>query len=243
MGNDVDRASGQSKGLSRHLKEYRLGPHIAAAVGDIASYLGVPGANLVGKAMEALHDQRMERAREVLLEDIRSGLVHIGDDARVVDELAPIMHRYFRAAADGAARNNLRLLARIIAGHLCEDALSASEFLAWSDVLAGLRPPEIRVLAGIQQFVDASGEAWSWEDSNVAARLLIDKTSACAACTVDEVNSALAGLTRTGFLLPSIMASGMAYRLSSQFAAFRRIASFDGLEPEALKRSVPRREE
>jgi hypothetical protein len=218
--------------IQRHVRDHRLGPHIAAAVSDVASCLGVPFANLVGKAMEALHEQRMEAAREILLGDLRRGTAKLSDPNHIVDEIVPVLHRYLRAAEEGAARNNLRLLSRIITGQIQGDTLVASEFLAWSDVLSGLRPHEIRVLAGIQQFVDASGDDWSWDNSNVTTAVLREKTAACAHCTADQIDSALASLTRTGLLVPASGWDSIVYRPSKLYAAFREFASFEGLEAE-----------
>jgi hypothetical protein len=218
--------------IQRHVQVHRLGPHIAAAASDVASCLGVPFANFVGKAMEALYEQRMEAAREILLGDLRKGTAKLSDPKRVVDELVPVLHRYLRAAEEGTARSNLRLLSRIIAGQVQSDTLAANEFLAWSDVLAGLRPHEIRVLAGIQQFIDASGEDWSWETSNVSTAILREKTAACSQCTAEEIDSALASLTRTGLLIPLSAWNGIVYRPSKLYEAFREFASFEGLEAE-----------
>ncbi|WP_139208515.1 MULTISPECIES: hypothetical protein [Achromobacter] len=124
--------------------------YVAAAVADALSAFGVPGASILGaaakQALQARFERRAQEASQILLEEIRSGAARPQDIP--LEEPAAIMLRYARAVHEGVGRLNLRLLASILAGQLAREAVYADEFYRWADVLAGLTPEEVVVLAG-----------------------------------------------------------------------------------------------
>jgi hypothetical protein len=121
---------------------------LAALASDVLSVAGVPGGALLEDATKRLIDRRIKQAREILLEEIRRGEKHIsqaGDE----DEFAAILFRYQRAAIEGTARLNLRLLAAVAAGQGARTGFAADEFLAWADVLTTLRREELILIAAL----------------------------------------------------------------------------------------------
>ncbi|MBB6221935.1 hypothetical protein [Rhizobium leguminosarum] len=100
-------------------------------------------------ALRILLQQRAQKARDILLAEIRLGTRPI--QFQSADEAAAITYRYMRAAEEGAARTNLRLLARVIVGSAEGSGLYADDFLRWADVLAGLRREEVIVLGVMQR--------------------------------------------------------------------------------------------
>ncbi|MBB3409210.1 hypothetical protein FHT87_003129 [Rhizobium sp. BK316] len=100
-------------------------------------------------SLRALMQKRASTARDVLLHEIRQG--HAPIEFQDADEAAAITYRYMRAAEEGAARLNLRLLARVIVGSAEGPGLYADDFLRWADVLAGLRREEVIVLGVMQR--------------------------------------------------------------------------------------------
>ena len=115
---------------------------LSALVSDVLSIAGIPGGAFLEDVTKRLIDRRIKQAREILLEEIRRGEKHIsqaGDE----DEFAAILFRYQRAAIEGTARLNLRLLAAVAAGQGARTGFAADEFLAWADVLATLRREEL----------------------------------------------------------------------------------------------------
>jgi hypothetical protein len=68
--------------------------------------------HLFGLAIEQLLRRRNEAARKVLLDELRHGSRTIDRDE--MEEAIAIFNRYARAAVEGAARLNLRLMARVI---------------------------------------------------------------------------------------------------------------------------------
>jgi hypothetical protein len=121
---------------------------LAALASDVLSVAGIPGGALLEDVTKRLLDRRIAQAREILLEEIRRGEKHIsqaGDE----DEFAAILFRYQRAAIEGTARLNLRLLAAVAAGQGARTGFAADEFLAWADVLATLRREELILVAAL----------------------------------------------------------------------------------------------
>lgn len=111
---------------------------------DVAAFWGVH-SDTAKAAVIRIWRGRHEAAREVLLTELRAGNISL-IDAKHHDEFVAVWLRYSRAAHEGAARTNLRLLARIISGMLVHSELIADEFLYYADTLAGLRRPELMVL-------------------------------------------------------------------------------------------------
>ncbi|MET3925154.1 hypothetical protein [Devosia sp. 2618] len=128
---------------------YAMVPDVVAAlITDAMSAYGLAGSSAstaVGlSAWQKLTANRTEQARQILIEELRLGQKLIGDvpDA----ELASVTFRYARAAVEGTARLNLRLLAAVAAGQMREKALYADEFLRHADMLASLSKEEVLLL-------------------------------------------------------------------------------------------------
>ncbi|MBE9556825.1 MAG: hypothetical protein IMF08_08210 [Proteobacteria bacterium] len=131
-------------------------PVLLSAVAEDAVSLFLPiGGNTVGAvtglALEEMFRKRQEQAREILLDELRKGDKRI-EDAADVDEMVSIVHRYGRAAQEGTARLNLRLMAKVIAGKAHLGNLVADEFLYYADLLSSLRREEVILAATLHRF-------------------------------------------------------------------------------------------
>lgn len=91
----------------------------------------------------AVMEKRSRLAQEVLLEEVREGKTFTSQEK--LEDAAAMALRYARAAEEGAARRNLRLMARLLAGALEDEGLYASEFLRWAPTLASLSREELAV--------------------------------------------------------------------------------------------------
>jgi hypothetical protein len=80
-----------------------------------------------------------------------------------------VVVRYLRAAREGAARLNLRLLAKAIAGKLQSGRLVADEFLQYAEALASLSRDEIIVI-GTMYKMWAAHQALAATDPAEASR-------------------------------------------------------------------------
>lgn len=127
---------------------------ISALAQDAMSVFQWPGSATVGAWITRLFENRAKAAREILLDELASGNRLITEAE--ADESVAIFYRYMRAAHEGAARLNLRLLASVIAGQAHLGILRADEFLYFADVIAGLRREEIILIGTLYRFGPSS---------------------------------------------------------------------------------------
>ncbi|MGJ3258281.1 MAG: hypothetical protein ACFE0S_01640 [Rhodospirillales bacterium] len=178
---------------------------ISSIVVDVLTGGSSGGAATVGAgaetALRQLLRKRHESARDILLEELRDGTRTL-DETGEVDEIVAILERYARAAREGAARLNLRLLAKVIAGQAHIGNLVASDFLYYSDLLASLRREEIVFLAVLHrqrisiEKTDPTGisllDLWQSVGTELIPSLFADDDSMRATATA---------LTRTGLIM------------------------------------------
>jgi uncharacterized protein with PIN domain len=100
---------------------------LSALVGDAFGAGGWLMGNVAGTgiaiAVQQVQRRRAERARDILLDEVRLGEKVL--NAPEMEEAAAVLLRYGRAAQEGAARLNLRLMAKVIAGMVYQQALYA----------------------------------------------------------------------------------------------------------------------
>src|SRR6516165_3622152 len=114
-----------------------------------------------------------------------------------VEEAAAIFYRYMRAAQEGGARLNLRLMAKIIAGQADRGNLVADEFLYYADMLASLRREEVLALGTLYRHwksdprVDVAGVALSGAQAELIPKVFRDN---------EEFLAALGAAARTGLI-------------------------------------------
>jgi hypothetical protein len=121
---------------------------LGAVAGDIASAHHVAGANVTGwigsELLDRLLKTRRERAQVILVAELKSGAATLRESD--LEDSAAVLYRYLRAAEEGAARLNLRLLAAVFAGQVRDRAIAADDFLYFADMLTSLRRDEIILL-------------------------------------------------------------------------------------------------
>ena len=126
---------------------------LSAVVGDAFGAGGLFMGNLAGAGLAAaahgLLRRRAERARDILLAEIRRGERTL--NAFEVDETVAVLLRYNRAAQEGTARLNLCLMAKVIAGQAECGCLYADDFLRYADLLTGLQREEIILLGTVHR--------------------------------------------------------------------------------------------
>jgi len=208
--------------------------------GDV---LAASGKALFNKAVHGLRQKRLEQARDVLIEQMKNGKADIYE-AHEVDEFVAIAYRYMRAAQEGTARINLRLLAQIIAGQKATKTLKASDFLYYADLVASLRREEIILLGSFarelknethivrENNLDPSRSENTTERRATKAldRLLIPSTFS----SHSELWATVSALSRTGLMLIARPSTGGPYfTLTPIFEKMNALASFENLEPEA----------
>jgi hypothetical protein len=189
---------------------------LSAFLGDGLSLIGYPAAGTAATgaklALERVMKRREDAAREVLRDELRRGNITAIDTASQ-DEAAAILFRYLRAAQEGTARRNLRLLAQAIRGQAERHALYADEFLRHADCLSSLTREEIKFLGIIIATEREFDRVGIPENDRVAKRWKVIEEDARMAGLISDRKDILAlatGLGRNGLIiLPQVLSGAV----------------------------------
>ena len=129
----------------------RLPKIVSTIFSEIAALGGIPGTATVGTLVSEYLQCRAKDAQDIFLEELGSGDVPEYEVASQ-DDWIGFIFRYRRAAQEGTARVNLRLLAKAIVGQLRRTSLVADEFFQYADMLASLSRDEIIFIAAMYKF-------------------------------------------------------------------------------------------
>ena len=204
-----------------------------AMTGFASGGAGTTGA-VAGIILSELLHKRLETARDVLLDELRSGDKKLAE-ASEVDEIVAILERYARAAREGAARLNLRLMAKVIAGQAHRGNLIADEFLYYADILASLRQEEIILIATLhrQRYSTEVAETDGGARAYKAQTLTRDKLVPGLFPSEKQFMATLGSTTRTGLVIGSSAIGTMVYQTSPLMDTLETLAPFrEALEAE-----------
>lgn len=209
---------------------------VGSGFADIASALTFGASNLFGtsvaKVIERMMRRRAEEARSIFLEELGQGLRPPRDPGEI-DEFVAILYRYLSKAQEGAARLNLRLMARVVRGQLEGQALYASEFLRYSELLALLTREEVVLLATRHRLrveFDAEKTTAQWSDTSSVnervERVLVPRVFS----TRLHLNATLTALQRTGLVWPGAAAvsGGFVWQDTPLLDKVALLARFEG---------------
>jgi len=204
---------------------------LSAVVSDGFSFEQFQSGSVAGFAVSAvlsrLMHRRLEAAQSIFLEELRAGETSL-PPAQIDDGVA-IVYRYFRAAQEGAARINLRLMAKVIAGQARLSNLSADEFLSDADVIAALRRDEIILLATVHRGWTSDRIVQEPEDSRVTAPLRWAEAELVPSVFRDaeDLRATAASIVRTGLLVPLPSWDWTRYAPTPKLARLVSLASFE----------------
>lgn len=119
---------------------------VVLSVAENAEGLKIGGLTAGRTALNAYLKKRNKDAQQILFDELSRGDVFPEQIAAEDDGIA-VIHGYLRAAWEGRARVNLRLLAKAITGQLQQRRLVADEYYLHAETLAGLSRDEIVLLA------------------------------------------------------------------------------------------------
>lgn len=105
------------------MKNEKVNSAIAIAKDILTVGVPVP-TNTLTLIYKQIQKKRMTKARDILLAEIRGGNFTNLDK----DEFVSIIARYARDAMEGVARNNLKLLAKVIKGMSLKNKLKSFNF-------------------------------------------------------------------------------------------------------------------
>ena len=117
---------------------------VEAVAGDVLA-LVLPGSGTFVQVLREYKKHKLDAAHEILIEEVRKGDRRL-DDAEA-DEFVPIAYRYFKAAQDGAANRNIRLLAKLIGQDIAKHDLRSDRFLSQEESISNLSLEELICLS------------------------------------------------------------------------------------------------
>ena len=178
----------------------------------------------IAQTVQHLMHRRTTRARDILLDEIRCGEKLL--TASEVDGSVAVL-LYGRAAREGAARLNLRLMAKVIAGQARQSTLYADEFLRHADVIAGLRHEEVILLGALQRNWNTAETQAMADDERMSAvyRLLETELIPEPFADASELAAVQSAVLRTGFLSGVPTFGGAIYKPTRAFHRLCRILS------------------
>lgn len=206
--------------------------YLSAIVSDIAGAFKIPGGSVLGQAVQDLFEKRLKQARDILIEEISKGEKDIYQAAEV-DEVAAIVYRYMRAAQEGTARINLRLLARIIAGQKTSGPLKADEFLYYADIIASLRHEEIMLLGTLYRNLqeELNEENPQTPEHKAQERAMKELIDAHVFISKEDFEATLGALIRTGLII-NMGTWATTYKPSPFMNKLCKLSSFENLMRE-----------
>lgn len=172
-----------------------------ALASDIISTV-MPGASTLAKFVDSYAERKRKEAADIFINEVSQGYHgRIDFDEHDLDPLIGIVHRFWKAVEDGAARENLRLLAQVIAGLKKNKALEdVDQFRKWAGILEQLTRDELLVLGKalrvrrdiLNAGTDVANDFWQRLECSLEA----------ARYSKSEIGALCASVSRTGLLIP-----------------------------------------
>ena len=200
---------------------------VASVFGDMLGLVGVPTGTAT-QLLQSVFRRRAQAARDIFLDEMRDGEKTM--DADEVEEAVTVVYHYLRAAQEGSARANLRMMARVIDGQARRGRISADEFLPYASILTTLREAEVVLLGTYYRHwmsdaasVEGGGDVRAQKATLFTANELVpdlypDKY---------EVMAAQGALIRTGFFRIIAATNGDFYAPTRFFLALCEVAPFE----------------
>jgi hypothetical protein len=187
-----------------------LVPVGAAIVSDLLSAFNIPGGSSLEFIATKYLETKRKAAAEILITEIASGRhgpLHL--EERDIEPLIDMTLRFAKAVSEGAARENLILLAQIIAGLKKQRAFDADRFRRWSKIVEHLSRDELLIIGLayrlLQELTTTNEQA---EKFNGALRTMI----ADAGYNEGEAEALLTAVASTGLLSSASAWGGLAYQ-------------------------------
>ncbi|MBB3461962.1 hypothetical protein [Rhizobium sp. BK377] len=202
-------------------------PFGVAIAAEVLSAIQVPGGSVLADFVDRYQEKKRAEARDLLIEEISAGRHGPVDfDADDMDPFIAATLRFAKAVEIGAAHENLKLLAQVIAGLKRNKALSADTFMRWAGVLEGMTRDELMMLGMAYRAQRIYEQAQQGENATVWPQLISSMTN--AGYSAGEIASLAACVSRYGLLTLSTGFGGVAgYEPSSWLMELGELADLN----------------
>jgi hypothetical protein len=188
-------------------------------------------STLAVETLKSVIERRRASAVRILLEELRAGRTTPSDSD--VPEVVAALFRFQRAAEEGAARLNLRLMGAVFAGQVVHRSMTADEFLYLADILAPLKREEVIVLGTFARLYADGGPTLASRDLQLRA---IQELVPDIFDNNDALMATAGALLRTGFLMAVVPPSnysaeeiGFIYRPTHLLARLSGLLDIEGV--------------
>lgn len=197
-----------------------------AVMQDVCSLVGIPCASTATAIYQEIQARRLDAARNIAIEELGQGHRRLSSMGEL-DEQVAILHRYFRAANEGTARLNLRLLAKIIAGHSEQAPLRADDFMYYADILSSLRREEVILLGTLYRHTSEERERGEMPPEVAAERKTREELIPTVFASQDEYLATAGALMRTGLIIIQSGWGGDTHRITPIMYKLAGTVSFE----------------
>ena len=177
----------------------------------------------VADVVRRVLSNRRRVAFDLLLNELQKGNT-TGARLAAESEVVSVLLRFQRAADEGAARLNLRIIAKIIAGEMLTGTLRADEFLYRAEMLAGLKREEIVLIATLRRLQkerpnEGGHDIWKRVPSLLVPDVFLNEAA---------LRATAQACLRTGLIADENTIDHMGWYVPSPlFAELERMASFE----------------
>lgn len=177
--------------------------------------------------------KRTSEATLILIEEMRTASIDPAQAAERDDVIA-MMVSFYLAMAEGAAFNNLRLIAKVLAGKAADPTARTDDFLMWKDAIASLTIEEAILLATLHKHWEmakthATGQDHSASEGELHNAVLPNvraELTGPGRLFVDppEFTHTATGVARTGFVSVMPVWGGVSVVPTGRLATLARMA-------------------
>ena len=211
-------------------------PEILGSIVEGAEWLKTGGISAGRAALAAYLKSRSAAAREILFEEVRTS-GKLPEQVVAHDDGIAVIHGYMRAAWEGRARVNLRLLAKAITGQLQTGTLVADEFYLYAEALAGLSRDEIILIAALHRHhskLPNVPEDQMGEREKQAPWLATVEELQGNGWSADKISAVAGRCQRSGLVIAKSAWDDLAYKASPMLGDLCKTVDFD----DALRREA-----
>jgi hypothetical protein len=210
-------------------------PEVIDAIVEAAEWVKTGGILPAGRtALSTYLKRRAAAAQQILFEELRSG-GKLPEQVAAEDDGIAVIHGYMRAAWEGRARVNLRLLAKAITGQLQLGTLIADEFYLYAESLAGLSRDEIILASALlrhhSKLPDVPEDEMGEREKHSPWLATVAELE-LQGWENDKISAVAGRCMRSGFVIAKSAWGGLAFKASPMLLDLRKTVDFD----DALRR-------
>lgn len=198
-------------------------PFGAAIASDVLSAFNLPGGNTLSHVANAYVAKKRKEATEIIIKEIASGKHgQISFEERDAEPLIDMAMRYSKAVSEGAARENLILLAQIIAGLKKHRAFEPDLFRRWCRIVEHLSRDQL-ITIGFAIRADKEITENKIDNYGKSLRSALNN----AGYDESETEALITSVSSTGLMTAASAFGGLAYQPTRWLSELAKLSDFE----------------